>query len=490
MNVLNNVRFLKCIRFKPVDSTLGSIQYDAWPSPFYQLISFSLSCLMLNKFYDNIHVYTDKEGKQFLETQLKLPFKGIHLLPEKVLPHLDKFYILSIQDQPSFFIENDVFIHKPLPLKEIVDSIFVLCTGDNQSESYMLASDIHHVLNWKGKLKYYDFNTSVLGGAVPHFFKSLYAELIQKEDTLKKIAEPLAQNYLMQSYWIGDYAAQNNITISALFQLPEFIQYPYKILANFNEFEYFNIKNEQKNLVETLSNLPLYLKSLNESFYDKILNIRKETIPKGNPSFFLLSSLIIDNLIWEKEQHENYNEEKIESIISKCQNEHVAELLSDCYHYEKSKKDFLDLKRVNKKELQIHSPKSSIQITAETLELVIRMNIDVKIIDCSWDWQSEHKKSKFQLLKIMYNLRTEKEIHRKLLHYSYEKEKLLEKKLLVQDMVLFEVLNSPKSVSDTLKEAIKFFKKKMDNDLVSTFNAHLINRINYWVAQNILEVNK
>ena len=48
-----------------------------WYAPEYHIMSWALSCLQLLKFYDNVVLYTDKNGYKLLIEYLKLPYTDV-----------------------------------------------------------------------------------------------------------------------------------------------------------------------------------------------------------------------------------------------------------------------------------------------------------------------------------------------------------------------------------------------------------------------------
>lgn len=58
-----------------------------WPHPRYNAMSWVLSCLCLQQHFNNIELYTDTAGYQFLIEKLGLPYKEVHVV-------LDDFFCL------------------------------------------------------------------------------------------------------------------------------------------------------------------------------------------------------------------------------------------------------------------------------------------------------------------------------------------------------------------------------------------------------------
>ncbi|HYF29700.1 MAG TPA: DUF6734 family protein [Chitinophagaceae bacterium] len=86
-----------------------------WLNACYHLMSWTLSCLQLRKYYDEVELYTDALGKSILVDTFKLPYTRVHT----VLDSLDypgyywavpKIYVYGLQDKPFLHVDGDVFI--------------------------------------------------------------------------------------------------------------------------------------------------------------------------------------------------------------------------------------------------------------------------------------------------------------------------------------------------------------------------------------------
>ena len=87
-----------------------------WLSFEYNLMSVSLSCLQINKFYDNIILYSDDAYAKVLIDILKLPYSEVkseldclNEYDEKLWA-LPKIYTYSKQTKPFLHIDCDIFI--------------------------------------------------------------------------------------------------------------------------------------------------------------------------------------------------------------------------------------------------------------------------------------------------------------------------------------------------------------------------------------------
>jgi len=89
-----------------------------WLDQRYHLMSWAYSCLQLRRFYKDVELVTDAQGKALLVDQLQLPYTRVdavlnqldHYNPE--LWVLGKIHAYSLQDTPFIHVDGDVFIWK------------------------------------------------------------------------------------------------------------------------------------------------------------------------------------------------------------------------------------------------------------------------------------------------------------------------------------------------------------------------------------------
>ena len=91
-----------------------------WLRPEYNLMSWTLSCLCLRKYYDEVALYTDEQGKHVLIDLLHLPYTEVHVVyDEKLcLPQhwaYPKIKTYSLQTTPFLHVDGDVFLPAPIP---------------------------------------------------------------------------------------------------------------------------------------------------------------------------------------------------------------------------------------------------------------------------------------------------------------------------------------------------------------------------------------
>jgi hypothetical protein len=105
-------------------------EYDAgmrgvkggWTQTDYYFMSWAFSFYRLSQYYQNIELVTDEVGAEMLIQKLKLPYSNVKIVLDDLecyppsLWALGKLYAYSIQDEPFFHVDSDVFIWNKLPL--------------------------------------------------------------------------------------------------------------------------------------------------------------------------------------------------------------------------------------------------------------------------------------------------------------------------------------------------------------------------------------
>lgn len=97
-----------------------------WLRPEYNLMSWALSCLCLRKYYDEVALYTDEQGKHVLIDLLHLPYTEVHVVyDEKLcLPQhwaYSKIKTYSIQTKPFLHVDGDIFLTEPIS-EEVINA--------------------------------------------------------------------------------------------------------------------------------------------------------------------------------------------------------------------------------------------------------------------------------------------------------------------------------------------------------------------------------
>ena len=89
-----------------------------WPLPEYNMMSWTLSCLSLRRFYDDVELYTDWEGYELLVVRLKLPYTRVYVVYDESLCRpmywaYAKIKTYSLQSEQFLHVDGDIYITKP-----------------------------------------------------------------------------------------------------------------------------------------------------------------------------------------------------------------------------------------------------------------------------------------------------------------------------------------------------------------------------------------
>jgi hypothetical protein len=113
-------RFVQTLYARSDDPTDLFRHFSGWYGPEYHLMSWSLSCLCLREYYDNVHLYCNSPAARILIDELQLPYTEVHVTHDKpafVMPHPDvwafpKIHTYSLQESPFLHLDGDVFIFR------------------------------------------------------------------------------------------------------------------------------------------------------------------------------------------------------------------------------------------------------------------------------------------------------------------------------------------------------------------------------------------
>jgi hypothetical protein len=86
-----------------------------WLTKRHQYLGMYLSCLLLRRFYSQVELITDEQGKELLIDKLRFPYTSVKTCLNKLdhypnsLWSLSKLYTYSIQKEPFIHVDNDFF---------------------------------------------------------------------------------------------------------------------------------------------------------------------------------------------------------------------------------------------------------------------------------------------------------------------------------------------------------------------------------------------
>lgn len=161
-----------------------------WYDPVFHYISWTLSCLKLLQFYDEVELVTDRKGYDILINKLHLPYTSVQVCLNDIdhyyegLWALGKIYTYSLQNKPFIHVDNDIFIWEKFP--DRIESSQLIAQHFENNYSYNRKSFFDLI---KRGIKYDDFmkpekssvinesNLGIVGGCNMEFFKD-YTEKV------------------------------------------------------------------------------------------------------------------------------------------------------------------------------------------------------------------------------------------------------------------------------------------------------------------------
>ena len=129
-----------------------------WLDKRYNFMSWTLSCLQLNKFYNRVELVTDEEGAELLIQKLKLPYSSVNVTLEKVNQYhndlwaIGKLFTYSIQNEPFMHIDGDVFIWKKFDEKINEASLIVQNLDSDLPFYYPILNEVEENLSYIPKV--------------------------------------------------------------------------------------------------------------------------------------------------------------------------------------------------------------------------------------------------------------------------------------------------------------------------------------------------
>ena len=273
-----------------------------WCTPGHHWLSWILSALQLNKFYD-VELYTDKIGYDVLIQKLKLPYKKVHVILDKLDSYPKGFWALpkimtySLQNDPFLHVDGDVFIWEPfsenLLNKNLVAQNLEITTEYYNQNWQILESKLKFIPNEMndyvtGKTKF-ACNMGVFGGNDISFIKKYSnksLEFVEMNKSGFSESEPTNFNVFFEQVLFYLMANNFNKDISYIFDeisydngyegMGEFDKVPFKkkylhLLGDFKR----NLKVCKKLEIYVLNHYPEYFKrliNLNDSFFPYFKN--------------------------------------------------------------------------------------------------------------------------------------------------------------------------------------------------------------------------
>ena len=202
-----------------------------WLRPEYNLMSWVLSCLCLRKYYDEVALYADEQGKHLLIDLLHLPYTEVNVVYDETLclpQHwaYAKVKTYSLQTKPFMHIDGDIFLFKPIP-EEVINAPLIAQSKEIGTEYYRQMMDRilqesaltlpEYLENGLKEASIASYNMGVFGGNDMEFIHAYCEEALAICDTNKSICLNGNFNLLFEQMLFAYKAKKENLPVSTLF---------------------------------------------------------------------------------------------------------------------------------------------------------------------------------------------------------------------------------------------------------------------------------
>ncbi|WP_123803310.1 DUF6734 family protein [Maribacter sp. 4G9] len=276
-----------------------------WLSPEYHWMSWSLSCLLLTRLYDQVELYTDETGKQVLIDILKLPYTDVHVIFDdsfKIHPQLfsvAKIRTYSLQKEPFVHVDGDVFLWKGFP-QPLLDSELI---ASNLEKDLFFNKEILDEVEKNFKVipahlkgvnihkNIFSSNAGIIGGSNISFIQKYCKEaidFIESNKTNLDLVKTGSLNFLVEQISLYYLSTEENVPITYFMPTP--VEHPlyqdYLRFADVPNVEMIHLVGGCKKLPHILDHLANRLKIEFPNFYFNILRLCKDKNIVLNTRFY------------------------------------------------------------------------------------------------------------------------------------------------------------------------------------------------------------
>lgn len=507
-----------------------------WLSEEYHLMSWALSCLQLNKFYDEVVLYTDQLGYDLLIKKLKLPYSKVYVeldklnMYQKDLWGLAKIYSYSKQSKPFLHVDGDVFIWEAFS-DNIINQPLIAQNLEFGSENCYepMLTELEKNLNYfppevlsirKEEKKIWSFNAGVFGGSDIEFFKEYtikaFCFVDNNKADLGKINR-LTFNLFFEQYLFYCLSKRQGKSVTVLFN--EVIQdNEYKYLGDFENVphnkKYLHLLGTFKKDYKTCELMLRRLREDYPEFYYRILNffpdkykytittekynstidIRKdfEFLQKSQRDIFLkFDDYIRRTFVYLKYLgssllKDNVSKKQIENEITQFKNsflEDVFFLERKIWEFVCSSNQNLSVELLFKRDVNINKYYNKDLLRNN---YALSRNDNVKIIESKWSWNSSFD---FESI-IDINQSTEIEEIKTVLIPEIESPFYSEMQIDGLDEIILEILTKPTTTLALINEIKKYFIENTDENFSDEELQYLVcSRLKKMIFSKCLEIS-
>lgn len=476
-----------------------------WCAAEYHLMSWTLSCLQLKKFYKEVILYTDQAGCDLLIEKLKLPYDKVYVELDalntyhKDLWGLSKIDTYSKQKEPFLHVDGDVFIWKAFE-KNLIDKPLIAQNLEFGSEEYYhkMFAELEKSFAFfpeeflkikKKENQIMAYNAGIFGGSDLDFFQKYTTKAFEFVDknlsSLDKV-NPLHFNVFFEQSLFYCLSKTENKHVSVLFE--ELIQdNKYTGLGDFEDVPhlktYLHLIGPYKRDLKSCQLLSRRLREDYPEYHHRVLNLYPKkykntlSLMKGGNQIIDANSIKISDyfertsiLYHETTNVRLHNKQndliEVEKTITRLNNSH----LSDVFSLEKSICEFTANSRkhsraaILEREILMNTYHHTIfsKTKNEISKIVLKKSDFIKIVVTKWNWELENSDFSKFLLKIRNNQTIEPEEIKTVLVPEVEFPFYSENTIDELDELMIGILEDSKTIAQLISELAICFH---DNDL-------------------------
>lgn len=184
----------------------------------------TLSCCLANDNFESTQFVTDSQGLEIADrlgwryTTYVNAFNGLAPIGLRHIWALGKLKALSLQDEPFCHLDNDVYIHKPLPDRIKMAAIFA---QSKDIPEYYIGNDMTAALQIAGfKRGAVAYNVGIIGGCDIERIHRYANEAIEISGRFDGCPiNGTTTSMVLEQYFLGEFAKREKIRIEELIPL-------------------------------------------------------------------------------------------------------------------------------------------------------------------------------------------------------------------------------------------------------------------------------
>ncbi|WP_340063533.1 DUF6734 family protein [Ascidiimonas aurantiaca] len=290
--------------------------YYGWAAPKYHWLGWILSSNQLIKYYDEVELYTDRQGYDILINKLKLPYTKVHVGLDELNTYdsdlwaLPKIYTYSLQDEPFLHVDGDVFVWERFP-DDLLTSPLIAQNLERETKHYkkMLEGLNKHILFYPPEIQEeFDkgetvkmYNMGITGGNNIAFFKEYVKKAFDFVDKNAPVLDKICRfnfNIFFEQLLFYCLAQKENREVGCLIKkVLEDSGYGYKDLGAFEEVPlrrtYLHLLGDFKRNVNICRNMETYILHEYPEYLERLSKLMPKTFTylNGNENLFSLKKL-------------------------------------------------------------------------------------------------------------------------------------------------------------------------------------------------------